>query len=245
MDDTLIDWRGVQASWSQIDRHYLSNVASWLQDEGIASHIDLDKLGAVFSSRHRAAWQEADNTLVAPHMPQILVDALAAVGIDCGDIDEAELIEAYAWQGVDGCRVFPDVPPALDILTAAGLRLGIVTNASQPMSMRDAELKQHGLLDYFPDCRIAAVETSRLKPHPHIFECALAKLGASARETVFVGDRWTADIEGALGVGMRAVHRDNSEPGLLIEDKWARLHTLRDLPAILDAWYPGWRNGTG
>lgn len=244
MDDTLIDWRGVQADWTQIDRRYLPNVINWLRDEGIASRIDLDMLGAAFSSRHRAAWQEADKTLVAPHMPQLLIEALAAVGVDCSVFDEADLIEAYAWQGVDGCRVFPDVLPALDILADAGLRLGIVTNASQPMSMRDAELKQHDLLERFPDCRIAAVETGRIKPHPHIFDCALTKLGTSATETVFVGDLWTADIEGALGVGMRAVHRDNRGPCLRIEGEWAQLHTLRDLPTILDAWYPGWRNGT-
>ncbi len=243
MDDTLLDWRDVQQNWSQIDRRYLHNVVSWLRQEGIASSIDLDKLGYAFSSRHRAAWQEAGDTLVAPHMPQILMEALAAVGVEPSAIDEADLIEAYDWRGVDGCRVFPDVPPALEMLTAAGLRLGIVTNASQPMSMRDAELEQHDLLGHFPACRIAAVDTGRIKPHPHIFACALAKLGTAATETVFVGDRWGADIEGALGVGMRAVHRENRRSCLRIEDEWAQLHTLRDLPTILDAWYPGWRNG--
>ncbi len=245
MDDTLIDWRGVQLNWTQIDRRYLPNVINWLQQEGIASRISLDKLGAAFSSRHRAAWQEAGETLVAPDMPQILIDALDAMGVDCNVFDEADLIEAYDWQGVDGCRVFPDVPPALEVLTNAGILLGIVTNASQPMAMRDAELKKHDLLERFPACRIAAVETGRIKPHPHIFDYALAKLGTSATETVFVGDRWVADVEGALGVGMRAVHRDNSGQRLRIEDEWAQLHTLRDLPTILDAWYPGWRNGTG
>ena len=244
MDDTLLDWRGAQQSWTQIDRHYLPNVINWLQREGIASSICLDELGRVFSQRHRAAWQAADISLVAPHMPQILLAALAAVGVDCSAIEEADLIEAYAWQGVAGCCVFPDVPPALETLSNAGLKLGIVTNASQPMSMRDAELKQHGLLERFPDCRIAAVETGRIKPHPQIFACALAKLGTSADETVFVGDNWKADIEGAIGVGMRAVHRENSRPCLRIEDDWAQLHSFRDLPRILDSWYPGWRNGT-
>ncbi len=244
LDDTLVDWSGVQQSWPQIDRHYLPNVINWLQREGIASDICLDRLSQAFSQGHRAAWQAADISLVAPDMPQILLAALAAVGVDCSAIEEADLIEAYAWQGAAGCCVFPDVPPALELLTEAGLKLGIVTNASQPMSMRDAELKQHNLLARFPDCRIAAVETGRLKPHPHIFACALAQLGASAAETVFVGDNWKADIEGALGVGMRAIHRDNSGPCLRIEDKWAQLHSLRDLPAILEEWYPGWRHGT-
>ena len=243
MDDTLIDWQQVRLSWREIEQPHLSNVRDWLRQAGHRCDFQLDELVDAFSGRHYSAWIQAGETLQAPYMPAILVDSLRELGVDCRALDEAALLRAFAWRAAPGCRVFPDVPPALDILAAAGLRLGIVTNASQPMLMRDAELEQHGLLAYFPDCRIAAADTGRLKPHPQIFACALAKLGTSATETVFVGDRWSADVEGALGAGMRAVHRDNGGPCLRIEADWAQLHTLRDLPAILDEWYPDWRDG--
>ncbi len=244
MDDTLLDWRPVQLSWREVEAPYLANVIGWLRRQGHSCEIQLDHLVDAFCERHHAAWVQAGKSLRAPRMPAILLETLGELGVDPRALDEAALLRAFDWRGAPGCRVFPDVPPALELLTGAGLLLGIVTNASQPMSMRDVELAQHGLLERFPHCRIAAVDTGRLKPHPQIFERALDKLGTSAAETVFVGDRWDADIAGALGVGMRAVHRENSGAKLRIEAEWARLHTFVDLPAVLDEWYPDWRNGS-
>ena len=115
-------------------------------------------------------------------------------------------------------------------------------------------------MGYFPDCRLAAADTGYLKPHPRIFQAALAQLGTAADETVFIGDNPNADIAGALAVGMRAVlritHRvfdsgiravkQNAEHAANggETDLQARLHSLEELPAILDKWYPDWRNGS-
>ena len=133
----------------------------------------------------------------------------------------------------------------LDKLRAAGLKLGIVTNASQPMAMRDAELAAHGIIGYFPDCRLSAADAGYLKPHPQIFKSALERLGTAPEETVFVGDNPVADIEGAHGVGIRAVRRMTSREimnGNLTQPH-PTLHSFAELPAILDEWYPGWQNG--
>ena len=118
-----------------------------------------------------------------------------------------EILQAYDWKVVPGTEVFPDVFPALDALRSRGICLGVVTNSSQPMSLRDRELRQHGLLPYFPDCRLAAADVGYLKPHPRIFQCALERIGVAPDEAVFVGDNPIADIGGALGAGMRAVQR--------------------------------------
>jgi putative hydrolase of the HAD superfamily len=107
--------------------------------------------------------------------------------------------------------------------------------------MRDFELTDHGILDFFPDCRVTAADAGYLKPHPEIFEYALNKLGVSADEAVFVGDNAVADIAGAQGAGMRAILRRKADrlpatSGLVIPD--ATITSLRELPAILDAWFP-------
>ena len=242
MDDTLIDWSGVSMTWREIDMLYIPGVIDWLRSAGHADGIDPNALSQAFSFRHRRAWQNLGPSLESPNMPLILMQSLAALGVDCSCLDEGDLIAAYAWQGAPGCCVFPDVAPALDTLRAAGIKLGLVTNASQPMSMRDAELRKFGLLDYFPHCRVAAVEAGALKPHPRIFELALEKIDAEPGETVFVGDSLKADIAGALGLGMRAIWRDNDNPGSEICGSQARLHSFADLPAILDQWHPGWRD---
>jgi putative hydrolase of the HAD superfamily len=44
-----------------------------------------------------------------------------------------------------------------------------------------------------------------MKPHPSIFEAALASAGVAAPEAVMVGDSLKADVHGALGAGLRAV----------------------------------------
>jgi putative hydrolase of the HAD superfamily len=55
------------------------------------------------------------------------------------------------------------------------------------------------------DALIVSEEAGVSKPDPAIFSMALAALGADARETVMLGDSWTADVLGARAAGIRAV----------------------------------------
>ena len=178
-------------------------------------------------------------------MPTILMETLAGLGVAAESLDVDEVLRAYDWNVVPGTVVFPDVPPILKALRLAGLKLGIVTNASQPMAMRDAELETHGLLEFFPDCRLSAADAGYIKPDPRIFARALERLGTAPEETVFIGDNPDADIAGALSVGMKAVLRvtDRELGEGALSGYQPRLRSLAGLPAILDEWYPGWRNG--
>ena len=51
-----------------------------------------------------------------------------------------------------------------------------------------------------------------MKPHPSIFEAAMAQAGVTAAESMMVGDSISHDIEGARRTGMRGVlvHRSGS-----------------------------------
>lgn len=97
--------------------------------------------------------------------------------------------------------VFPDVIPALDVLRAAGIRLGVVSNWgwSAPELLHLLELAGH-----FEALAISA-RVGYQKPHPAIFEHALAALGVSAREALHVGDDPEADVAGARRAGVRPV----------------------------------------
>ena len=73
------------------------------------------------------------------------------------------------------------------------------------------------------------------KPKPVIFETALRRLGVSAGEALFVGDRADIDVVGAQGVGMAAawINRDAAElpPGL--QPPEFEIRDLNELRAIL------------
>ncbi len=244
-DDTLIDWSGVQLSWRALEAERLASIEAYLKQKIDGLTLDIDQLSDDFWRRTSRAWGEARVSLRAPRLPQLLLASLKAAGVDTAALDETALLQAYSWGAVPGTVVFPDVPPMLEMLRARGIKLGIVTNASQPMVLRDVELRAHGLIEYFPACRFSAADVGYLKPHRRIFEAALECLGCAPAETVFIGDNPIADIAGAQAAGLRAVRR--IVPGALARGKLApphrSVHSLAELPPILDDWYPGWRNG--
>lgn len=245
LDDTLIDWSFFEADWERIESKHLNALHAHLT-ETIKPFCEVEAFRKEFSRRTRSAWSDARSTLDAPHLGRILVQTVLSFGLLESDIDERDCLEAYQWGAVEGTYPFPDVVDALINLRERGIRTGIVTNAFQPMWLRDVELEEHGLLEFFPECRFSAADVGRLKPDRKIFEAALNCLKLKPEEVVFIGDNLTADIGGAQRVGMKAIlrtHRAGSRP---YNDRFtpdASIHTFEKLPAILDAWYPGWDNG--
>jgi len=243
-DDTLIDWSGVDLDWREVETSRLSRVHAYVNQEVQPFAVDIDVLVERYMENTKTAWSEGRSTLRAPNMPQVLYNSLIELGLPEHVIDQDAILNAYGWGLVDGTVVFPDVPPMLETLLAHDIKIGIVTNASQPMSMRDAELVDHQLIDYFLDCRISAADAGYLKPHPKIFEHALNILGTTPEETVFIGDNPIADIAGAQAAGMRAILRVKKDTqkmisGLIVPD--GAINSLEELPHILDEWFPDWR----
>ncbi len=151
---------------------------------------------------------------------------------------EASLLEASA---ETYCNGGPAPAPlregARDLLLRLreeGLRLGVVSNTIQPGRFLDAALQRRGILDFFP-VRVYSSDQGVAKPHPAIFQAALRALGATAAESLYVGDRLEADIAGAHGVGMRAVlvavpHRPERDSSVQPD---ARITSLMQLPDVL------------
>jgi len=209
LDDTLLDWGHFAANWEEIEAKHLPPVFEYLTTLGEVQG-DLNLFLAHFRERTRHVWLDARTTLIAPHVGKVLVQTATMLGIPEDQIDQRTCMEVYGWGKVEGTSIFPDVIDGLTLLRERGVKFGMVTNAFQPMWMRDVELEQHGLLDFFPACRFSAADVGHLKPHPEIFRRALDCLGTRPEETVFVGDNPVADIAGAQAAGMRAVIRVES-----------------------------------
>lgn len=243
LDDTLIDWSKRSQDWQDYDRDHTQLVLDYLKSELDPFEAKGDLLESV-RTLARQAWMDSERGLRAPSMRMVLSKALEEIGVPTNRINIDDALRAYNWQPIGGVEAFPDAVEVLPMLVSHGVKIGMITNAYQPMWMRDRELERYGLLGHFADCRLSAADVGYLKPHPAIFEAALQCLDAHFDEAVFIGDNPEADIAGAQSVGMRAVLRVGSKvppmlSGLIVPD--GAINTLHELLPLLDKWYPEWR----
>lgn len=115
------------------------------------------------------------------------------------DVWFTRLYDVFGHAGV--WRLYEDVQPALAMLRARGLRLGIISNWDKRLR---TIVREMGLEPMFDRVTISAEEGVR-KPNPVIFERALAALGVAPEEAMHIGDLVEDDIVGARAAGMRGV----------------------------------------
>lgn len=97
--------------------------------------------------------------------------------------------------------VYDGVPDAVAALHAAGCTMGIVT--SKIGFMAERALVHVGLRDYMR-VLIAADSTTKHKPDPEPVLVAMTQLGASATNTVFVGDS-PYDMMAGVAAGVESI----------------------------------------
>ena len=128
------------------------------------------------------------------------------------------------WERHENFSLYEDAPPVLDQLKRHGLKIGLVSNGQRDL---DEFAAHHALV---VDAAVGSKAHGRTKPHPSIFEAALAALHVHANETAMVGDSYEDDIEGARALGIRAILLDREG---LRPDERDRIDTLLALPAAL------------
>ena len=130
----------------------------------------------------------------------------------------------HEWERHENFSLYEDALPVLDELRAHGIKIGLITNGQRDLD----EFVVHHALEV--DAMVGSKAHGRIKPHPSIFEAALADLGVGPAEVVMVGDSYEDDIEGARALGIRAILLDRD--GLHPEEE-ERIDTLLALPAAL------------
>lgn len=96
---------------------------------------------------------------------------------------------------------YPDTKPTLERLRARGFTVGLVSNATD---LARRVMDRLDLSQYF-EFMVLSEEVGVRKPAPGIFKIALDAAGKPPNRTLFVGDRYAADIVGATRAGMHAV----------------------------------------
>ena len=143
---------------------------------------------------------------------------------------EACAREIYeAWAANQHFTLYDDVAPVLAALARSGFRLGLISNTHRCLTSFQEHFELNGLIT----AAISSSEHGHNKPHPSIFRTALRLLQVSADEAVMVGDNMKQDIEGALGVGMKAVLvcRSGTHGGPATGGE-TREGVLRDIPVV-------------
>ena len=136
--------------------------------------------------------------------PELVRECLAGLGAELDDEELERFLEAEhaAWEPA---RLIGDSTHALlDALRERGLTTGLVSNAFDPPGLLHRDLEQMGLGERL-DVAVFSSEIGKRKPHPAIFERALAELAVEPSHAVFVGDRRYEDIRGAKEAGMTTV----------------------------------------
>jgi putative hydrolase of the HAD superfamily len=123
-----------------------------------------------------------------------------------------------------GCKTLAE-------LRTRGYQLGLITNRNNVERFYEL-LDQLEMRPYF-DLTLASGEVGIRKPEPGVFHAALERLQAKARESIYVGDNYWADVVGARRAGLTPVlfdpYRLFPEAGCLVLDSIDEL--LAWLPA--------------
>ena len=120
-----------------------------------------------------------------------------------GKVRFEDLLKLYYDEIYSHRKVYPEMIETLVALQKAGIRMGVVSNTTNPGFMKDYEQSLLKLDPYF-EFSIYSSEVPYRKPHPSIFQLALARLNLDPAEVLFVGDNLNADVVGAQSVGMPA-----------------------------------------
>ena len=123
--------------------------------------------------------------------------------------------------------LFEDVIPVLDRLSAAGLKLGVISNFEEWLEQLLEELGVSGYLGVRVISGLEGLE----KPDPRIFEIAMERAGVEAEVSVYVGDNPEFDVDPAAAVGMFPVLLDRRER--FPNAAGARITSLDQLPTAI------------
>ncbi len=235
VDAVVFDWGGTLAPHLDIDLLELWRAAAERLDP-----FHAEELAAQLVAVEAELWARTTATQESGTLDDLIALATARLGLDVAEAVRAEaaLDHLDAW----GVHLTHD-PEAVATLTALrerGMAVGLVSNTHWPRAFHEQLLERDGLIGLI-DVRLYSSELTHMKPHPSVFQAALAALGTGAQplaagRAVFVGDRPLDDIAGAKGIGMRAVLRPNpAVPGGPVEPD-ACITSLPELLPLIDGW---------
>ncbi len=166
-----------------------------LDRDGYNAHRDADRMRPYEGDP--PAFRESDPV----EMTAALIRALYGVEPDPRDLETLLEVRREAFVGV--VEAESSVAPLLTALRAQ-FAIGLLSNYPDGVAIRRSMDKVR-LAPHFNSVVVSG-DLGLVKPHPNTFATSLRELGVGPEETLFVGDNWLADVQGAKRAGMRVVH---------------------------------------
>lgn len=222
LDDTLIEFPGGFAGL--VAGLYRSAVGEAATEEGCR------RFDRAFADASLGLWAAMHNGCITGEdvRRRRIVKALAAVGVTDAATTE-RLVAEWDARNVAVAQLKPGVR---ELLVAVKRRyyLGMITDSFR--TVQRAKMAKFDLAPYFDAIHISEEECA-CKPFAGIFARALHRAGVAPREAVMVGDNANADIRGALGVGMRAIHLVDGSNGVDTPQGAVRAASLAEVATLL------------
>ena len=148
-------------------------------------------------------------------------------------ISAAMLLSTFFVPLMNARLLMDHVPEVLQDLKDRKIRCGVISNSIVPGFLGREVLERLGILDYF-EFTLYSSDCIFRKPHPMMFETAIAKFGLKSSQILHVGDQLDRDIAGAGFAGLKSVwfnrERNKIKPKVRPDGE---ISDLKELPRLL------------
>lgn len=193
-------------------------------------HINFEKFYAQYDLINEALWIKIREGLVDKEFlrKHRFYDTFLAFGIDdesLSDYFENHFLDEI----INYNELIEGTLEVLEYLKKKGYCLHVVSNGFKEVTHRKVE--KSGLQKYF-ETVVSAEEAGAMKPDKKIFQFSLELAKASKEESLFIGDDWVADVEGAQNFGMKVIYFDVFREQKKTEGV-IRVHQLEEIKNLL------------
>jgi putative hydrolase of the HAD superfamily len=231
IDDTLVDTRGAFV-------HALEAVAEAYLPDGAAGRVD-EMLAAwrADSGGFYRAYTRGELGFVEQRLHRANQIHQLFGGPEITEAEFAEWDEVFEGGFIAGWSAHADASPLVDLLLAAGLPVGALSNAG--VAYQENKLARTGFGGRVP--MLVGVDTLGVgKPDPSVFLEGARRLGTDPSHTVYVGDELDIDAAAASAAGLVGVWLDRPGPRRVhvpehevVAAGVPVITTLAELPALL------------